>query len=101
MKFRSAFIVISLSALLLYIAACSAASPTASTTSSASTNALDGASLVQERCTMCHPLSRIENSRHSAAEWKTIVDTMISRGAQLSADEETALVNWLAANYAP
>jgi hypothetical protein len=78
------------------ITACSsrASNPTPGPTSS-----LDGATLVQERCTKCHPLSRVERSNHTAAQWKTIVDTMISRGAQLTPEEETVVVNYLAANF--
>jgi hypothetical protein len=60
---------------------------------------LDGATLVQERCTVCHPLTFVEKSKHTAADWKLIVDTMIGRGAKLTSDEETLVVNYLAATY--
>jgi cytochrome c-type biogenesis protein CcmH/NrfF len=98
-------IIILLSSTLI---ACSSSTPTttseppSSTISSApSTSTLDGATLVQQRCTVCHSLSRIESSHHSATEWQTIVDSMIQRGAQLTPEEETVVLNYLAANYGP
>jgi cytochrome c-type biogenesis protein CcmH/NrfF len=86
-------------ALLVFILFASACSSGTSNTTPASTSALDGATLVQERCSVCHPLGRVESASHTAAEWKTIVNTMISRGAQLTAQEETAVINYLSANY--
>ena len=46
-------------------------------------------------------MSRIESAHHSAAEWQTIVDSMIRRGARLTPEEETVVVNYLAATYGP
>jgi hypothetical protein len=85
-------------ALTIFAAACSSGSSNP-TTAPASSGTLDGATLLQERCTGCHSLGRVESSKHTATEWKTIVGTMISRGAQLNAAEETAVVDYLAANY--
>jgi cytochrome c-type biogenesis protein CcmH/NrfF len=87
--------------LLTVILLTTACSSTASSTTAApaSTTASDGASLVQERCTVCHPLTRVESSKHTAADWKTLVDMMISRGAELTPAEETVVVNYLASKY--
>ena len=110
MRNRLVIVFLSLLTMIIFITACSAGtSSTAPTSASvtttlvgsmpASTTALDGATLIQERCTRCHPSTFIEKSRHTAADWKLIVDTMINRGAQLTSDEETLVVNYLAANY--
>jgi ABC-type transport system substrate-binding protein len=72
---------------------------TTSGTAPAATTAPVGATLIQERCTRCHPLTNIERSRHTAAEWKLLVDMMISRGANLTSDEESVVVNYLASNF--
>jgi hypothetical protein len=48
---------------------------------------------------VCHPLSRVESTKHTAADWKTIVDMMISRGAQLTPEEAIVVVNYLATNF--
>jgi cytochrome c5 len=96
MKNRWMPIILTLLAVILFVTACSSG---ASNTTPAATSNLDGATLVQERCSVCHPLSRVEASRHTAADWKLIVDTMISRGAQLTPGEETVVVNYLATNF--
>jgi hypothetical protein len=83
-------------AVILFATACSsgASSPTPAPTSN-----LDGATLIQQRCSVCHPLSRVEKTKYPSAEWKTIVDLMISRGAQLTPEEEPVVVSYLAAHY--
>jgi cytochrome c-type biogenesis protein CcmH/NrfF len=86
-------------ALLIFSIFTSACSSSSSSTTPASTTQLDGATLLQERCSVCHPLARVESSNHTAAEWRTIVNTMISRGAQLTAEEEIVVVKYLAANF--
>ncbi len=96
MKYHTHAIILVLSASLALLTAC--ASNTLTATSSALSSS-QGAALVQERCTACHDISRVEGSRFSASEWKTVVDQMIARGAQLSPDEETVVVSWLASNY--
>lgn len=92
MKNRTLPIILILSATLLFVTACSSGTPAPTTT-------LDGATLLQERCTVCHPISYIERSRHTAADWQTIVGMMISRGAQLTPQEESSVVTYLAANF--
>ncbi len=96
MKNRWMPIVLTLLAVIIFVTACSSG---ASNTTPTATSNLDGATLVQERCSVCHPLSRVEASRHTAADWKLIVDTMISRGAQLTPEEESVVVNYLATNF--
>ncbi len=98
MKYQTHVIILVLFALLVLLTACSSGTPMATDSSSASTSS-QGATLVQERCTVCHDISRVEGSRFSATGWKTVVDQMIANGAQLTPDEETAVVSWLAANY--
>ena len=96
MRIRSAAILFTLLVLIAFTSACSSGS---SKTTPSSTSALDGATLVQQRCSVCHPIGRIESSNHTAAQWNTIVNTMISRGAQLTPEEKTVVVNYLAANF--
>ena len=60
---------------------------------------LDGSSLLQDRCSVCHTVQRATNFSGNAAQWKNMVDYMIRRGAQLSADEEQTLINYLAKTY--
>jgi hypothetical protein len=96
MKNRWMSIVLTLLVVIIFMSACSSST---SSTSPAATSSLDGATLVQERCSVCHLLSRVEGSRHTAGDWKLIVELMISRGAQLTPEEETVVVNYLATNF--
>ena len=61
----------------------------------------DGATLLQERCTACHTLSRVEQAKHTRAEWEQTVARMVGKGAKLSADEQTTLIDYLAETYKP
>jgi hypothetical protein len=96
MKTRAIAILISILALIVLVTACSSG---ATSTPPASTTALDGATLVQARCSACHSLTRVERMKYTAADWKKIVDLMISRGAKLTPAEETLAVNYLATNF--
>ena len=81
---------------IIFTAACSSG---ASSPTPAATSAVDGATLLAERCSVCHPLTFVEKSHHTAADWKLIVGMMVSRGAQLNSAEETVVVDYLAANF--
>jgi hypothetical protein len=59
----------------------------------------NGQTLMQERCSVCHSTGRITSAHKTADQWKATVDRMISHGANLTAAEETTLVDYLAANY--
>ena len=92
-------IILCLLAMLILLTACSSGATTSPPTTPSSTGSQDGATLAQEHCSVCHPLTFVERSRHTASEWKIITDVMISRGAQLTPKEEATVVAWLAANF--
>lgn len=66
---------------------------------SSSTPALDGQALVQERCTKCHDLTRVERAKKTQQEWQATVERMIEHGAQLTPAEQEAVVKYLAETY--
>jgi cytochrome c5 len=51
-------------------------------------------------CTRCHPVDRIKAADHDAAGWKTTIDRMRGKGAQLSDDEANQVVEFLASGGA-
>ena len=59
----------------------------------------DAVALLNDRCTKCHSLDRIQKAHKDEATWKTTTDRMISHGAKINADEQAALVKYLAATY--
>jgi len=65
------------------------------------TQALDGAALMESRCTVCHNANRIKAAKKSQAQWESVVSRMIQKGAQLSDAEKAALIAYLAQTYAP
>ena len=95
MKTRSLAVILSLLAVVLIICSCSSGV----TTTPSPTTSLDGKTLVQERCSACHPLARIERTDRTADEWKSIVDKMIAKGARLTPEEEAVVVEYLATNF--
>jgi len=59
----------------------------------------DGTALLQDRCTRCHDLARVQSARKSAADWTTTVDRMVGKGASLTDAEKQTLIDYLAATY--
>ena len=62
---------------------------------------IDGETLLQERCTECHGLERTTSAEKTRAEWDETVTRMMDRGAELSDEEKTVLVDYLAETYGP
>jgi cytochrome c5 len=61
--------------------------------------ALNGKSLVEERCTKCHDLGRVEKAKETEEEWKATVERMVEKGAELSQAEQEAVIKYLAETY--
>lgn len=62
---------------------------------------VNGADLLQERCTACHGLGRVEATSETEAEWEATVEGMRGYGAELTDDEAQTLVEYLVENYGP
>lgn len=58
-----------------------------------------GKDLVQARCTACHTLARITDSRRTGAEWDRTVQDMVSRGANVSPGEAQTITSYLSAQF--
>ncbi len=103
MKIKTIFIIgILLVIFGMLLAACSSKGGATATQSSGSpSTTIDGATLVNTRCNKCHTLDRITSAHKTADQWKTTVERMISNGAQLTPDEETVLIAYLAKTYGP
>ncbi len=67
--------------------------------STGSEKVLDGATVLQSRCTSCHGPGRIKKAKHDLDGWKKTVDRMMSKanfGDKLSDEELDALLSHLA-----
>jgi len=101
------FLISSLLLVLLvgtFLAACGQSSPASSnppaTSSSGGTGStLDGQTLLQQRCAVCHDLSRVTSAHKTADQWRTTVERMVGKDAQLNAQEQQTLVDYLAQTY--
>ena len=51
-------------------------------------SASDGQTLMQQRCSVCHSLDRIQAAQKTADQWQATVNRMIGHGAQLTPQEE-------------
>lgn len=80
--------------LTIGLIACSGAKQEAAP--AAAPSALDGEALVQERCTQCHDLGRVESATKTRDEWKANVERMVALGAQLDEAEQEAAIGYLA-----
>jgi mono/diheme cytochrome c family protein len=86
--------------IIFTLSACGQTNPSPTISSGSPTIAvLDGQALMQQRCSVCHSTSRITQLSGTTDQWGALVDTMISRGAQLSTSERQTLVDYLAQTY--
>lgn len=59
----------------------------------------DAQVLLEERCTVCHLLDRVESAQKSREAWESTVDRMIEYGTELTDDERAVLIDYLVATY--
>jgi hypothetical protein len=59
-----------------------------------------GPELLQDRCTACHGLDRVDHP-HTRDQWESVVQLMKQYGAILTDDETQVLVDYLAETYGP
>jgi mono/diheme cytochrome c family protein len=58
-----------------------------------------GKAIVQRTCVSCHALKVVTTKRASKEQWSTLVDQMLSKGADLNDDEVEIVVDYLAKNF--
>lgn len=61
----------------------------------------DGATLLEQRCSVCHPSSRPKSKQKTPEQWEATVTRMIGKGAKLSIEEKQVLVDFLSQTYKP
>ena len=61
----------------------------------------DGASLLEKRCSVCHPAEKPKSAKKTMDQWDSTVSRMIEKGAQLNAGEKKILVDHLGKTYKP
>jgi competence ComEA-like helix-hairpin-helix protein len=60
-----------------------------------------GKAILQRACISCHSASLITSKHASRDDWSQTIDTMMSRGADLSDDEVDTLLDYLASHFGP
>ncbi len=60
-----------------------------------------GKAIVQKSCVVCHSIKVITAKRADADEWNSLVQMMVSRGADLTDDEIPVVVKYLTEHYGP
>lgn len=61
----------------------------------------DGAALLDQRCSVCHPSERPKSKKKTPEEWQATVTRMMGKGAQLTPEEKQVLVGYLSKTYKP
>lgn len=52
-------------------------------------------SLIIEKCSTCHSADRVFREFYTRDEWAAVFDEMIEKGAQVSPDEQSTMIDWL------
>lgn len=61
--------------------------------------ALDGATLLDTRCSVCHSTERVKQAKKTNEQWDQTVTRMVGKGAQLTESEKTVLLGYLSKIY--
>jgi cytochrome c5 len=60
---------------------------------------IDGAALLEDRCSVCHSANKAKQAPRAKSDWEKTVSRMIVKGAQLNDAEKQALIDYLAQTY--
>ena len=60
-----------------------------------------GERVMNASCLACHDVRRIQVQAMDAEQWAKTVDTMVEKGAKISADDVPLLVNYLVQHHGP
>jgi len=60
---------------------------------------IDGAALLEDRCSVCHSTNKAKQAPRTKSDWEKTVLRMIDKGAQLNEAEKQALIDHLAQTY--
>jgi competence ComEA-like helix-hairpin-helix protein len=58
-----------------------------------------GKDVLQRMCTNCHGLDQVTANRYSKKYWGSVVDDMVSRGAEGSDQDINAVISYLSRNF--
>jgi hypothetical protein len=58
-----------------------------------------GKELVQDVCTYCHNLDRLEGKKLNREEWRGLIKGMISEGAPVTEEEFSAILDYLVKHH--
>jgi hypothetical protein len=61
----------------------------------------DGATLLEQRCSVCHPSARPKSKQKTPEQWDATVTRMMGKGAKLTPEEKQILVDYLSKTYKP
>ena len=61
----------------------------------------EGANLLEQRCSVCHPSSRPKSKQKTPEQWETTVNRMMGKGVKLSEEERAILLDFLSKTYKP
>src|SRR5262245_22447559 len=61
----------------------------------------EGKKILQNSCTACHGLDDVVSSHMDKNGWLSLVESMISNGAQLEDKDKPVLVDYLVKNFGP
>lgn len=54
-----------------------------------------GKAIVDNACSKCHGIKKVESATKNAAEWEVTLDRMIKKGAKVKPEEKDAVLKYL------
>src|SRR5437773_11556357 len=59
----------------------------------------DAKTIVENACTACHAATMITSAGHTSADWKLLVERMVSAGADVPANQMAMVTDYLTKNF--
>jgi len=59
----------------------------------------NGKEIVAQKCVTCHTLEKVTKEKRTQAEWKDLLEIMVSQGLELTPEEHKTVLQYLIANF--
>ncbi|MBA4421210.1 MAG: hypothetical protein C0391_08685 [Anaerolinea sp.] len=67
--------------------------------SATQSNSLDGKALMEAKCSTCHSVDRVKNTKKTQSEWSNVILRMVGLGLEVTDAEKEAVITYLAETY--
>ena len=94
-RIRIAVLLALVAVLAVAVVGCSSGPSSESAAPAGGDSAAGGQALVEQKCTMCHPINQVNEAKYDQAGWEALITRMEQNGLVVTPEERQAILDYL------